>query len=48
MVLLAVLPNGGLAIPVALIATLVVSDIAYRLTTKRLSGVRRRFGGHPA
>lgn len=47
-VLLAVLPNGGLAIPLALIATLVVSDIAYRLTTKRLSGVRRRFGGHPA
>jgi peptidoglycan/LPS O-acetylase OafA/YrhL len=47
-VLVAVLPDRGLAISVALVATLVVSDIAYRLTTKRLSGVRKRFGGHPA
>jgi peptidoglycan/LPS O-acetylase OafA/YrhL len=46
-ILLAVLPNRALAIPVALVATLGISEVAYRLTTKRLAGVRRRFGGHP-
>ncbi|CDO11390.1 acyltransferase family protein [Mycolicibacterium cosmeticum] len=46
-VLVAVLPNRALAIPIALVATVLISDGAYRLTTKRLSGLRRRFGGHP-
>ncbi|AKS35415.1 acyltransferase family protein [Mycolicibacterium goodii] len=47
-ILLAVLPSRGWAIGLALIGTVVVSDIAYRLTTKRLRGLRKRFGGHPA
>lgn len=46
-VLIAVLPNRNLAVPLALVATLAVSDVAYRLTTKRLKNVRKRFGGHP-
>lgn len=46
-ILVAVLPGRSMVTPAALIATLLVSDIAYRLTTKRLSGVRKRFGGHP-
>lgn len=44
---IALIPSGNIALIVSLITTVVVSDIAYRLTTKRLSGVRKRFGGHP-
>lgn len=46
-ILLAMLPSRMLALPIALVATVVVSDAAYRLTTKRLSGLRKRYGGHP-
>lgn len=46
-VLLAVLPNRWIAVPIALIATVVISNVAYRLTTKRLRTFRIRFGGHP-
>lgn len=46
-VLLAVLPNRAIAIPIALVGTVLISEVAYRLTTKRLSAVRKRFGGHP-
>ncbi len=44
---IALIPSGNVALIVALISTVLVSDVAYRLTTKRLSGVRKRFGGHP-
>lgn len=43
----ALIPHGGQAALVAIVLTVLVSDIAYRLTTKRLGGLRRRFGGHP-
>ncbi len=46
-ILLALLANSAMATVLALVLTVVVSDAAYRLTTKRLSGVRKRFGGHP-
>ncbi|WP_311210879.1 MULTISPECIES: acyltransferase [unclassified Aeromicrobium] len=36
-----------LAVSVSLGLTVIVSDIAYRMTTRRLSQLRRRFGGHP-
>jgi peptidoglycan/LPS O-acetylase OafA/YrhL len=39
--------NSLLAVFAALAVTVLVADVAYRLTTKRLSGVRKRFGGHP-
>ncbi|WP_336962972.1 acyltransferase [Sphingobium aquiterrae] len=35
------------AVTIALILTLIVADIAYRLTTKRLGAIRKKFGGHP-
>lgn len=43
----ALIANHYTALAVALIATVAVSDVAYRLTTKRLAAVRKRFGGHP-
>ncbi|WP_234904429.1 acyltransferase family protein [Mycolicibacterium frederiksbergense] len=47
MFVLLVIPTRGLAVPVALVSTVIIADIAYRLTTKRLARVRKRFGGHP-
>ncbi|CAH0349663.1 MAG: acyltransferase [Sphingobium sp.] len=35
------------AVTLSLILTLLVADVAYRLTTKRLGAMRRKFGGHP-
>lgn len=46
-VVLACVPSRPLALPLALLATVTVSEVAYRLTTKRLRTFRKRFGGHP-
>lgn len=46
-IILAFVPSRVHAIPLALVMTVVVSDLAYRLTTKRLRGLRKRFGAHP-
>lgn len=46
-VVLSLVPHWGVAAPLAMATTVLVSDIAYRLTTKRLSGIRKRFGSHP-
>ena len=46
-IFVALLPTRGWAIAAALVGTVVVSEVAYRLTTKRLRGLRTRFGGHP-
>ena len=35
------------AAAISLCVSVLVSDLAYRLTTKRFKGIRRRFGGHP-
>lgn len=35
------------AIIVSLILTIAISDFAYRITTKKLRRIRRKFGGHP-
>jgi peptidoglycan/LPS O-acetylase OafA/YrhL len=43
----ALVPSEGWAVAFGLIGTVGISEIAYRLTTKRLRGLRRRFGGHP-
>ena len=40
-------PQRLIAIPAALAATLIISETAYCLTTKRLRSLRRRFGAHP-
>jgi len=43
----ALIPVPFWAVTASFVGTALISDIAYRLTTKRLSIVRRRFGGHP-
>lgn len=47
-IMLALIPSQPWAVGAALVGTFGVSEIAYRLTTKRLRGVRIKFGGHPA
>lgn len=46
-VTLVFIPNAIGAVIVATLATVVVSQLAYELTTKKLRKVRIRFGGHP-
>lgn len=46
-IVFALVPNWSVAVVVAMAVTVLISDVAYRLTTKRLSSVRKRFGGHP-
>lgn len=41
------IPDFPLAVLAATGATILVSSVAYNLTTKRLRGLRKRFGGHP-
>lgn len=41
------LPNPTISTLLAFPATILISDFAYRMTTKRLSNLRRRFGAHP-
>lgn len=40
-------PTRLVAIMISLVLTVAISDAAYRVTTKRLRGLRRRLGGHP-
>ena len=40
-------PSWVAAVTISIVLTIIVSDIAYRLTTKRLRGLRKRFGAHP-
>lgn len=46
-VLVTFVDQRWLAVVIALVLTVVVSDVAFRLTTKRLKQLRQRFGGHP-
>lgn len=43
----AVFIPGKAAVPLSLALTVVIADIAYRLTTKQLRKLRVRFGAHP-
>lgn len=46
-VVLTFVPHRLVAVAISGVVTVVVADLAFRLTTKRLSGVRKRFGAHP-
>jgi peptidoglycan/LPS O-acetylase OafA/YrhL len=40
--------NRIVALCAAIVCTIAIADLAYRLTTARLAPLRRKFGGHPA
>lgn len=46
-VVVATFGHGVIQTVAAIILSVAVSDVAYRLTTKRLGGLRKRYGGHP-
>lgn len=46
-VVLAFVPNRSLAVAISGVVTVAIADLAFRVTTKRLSGLRKRFGAHP-
>lgn len=46
-IIISFVSSKSASIFISLIVTVIISDCAYRITTKQLAKVRRRFGGHP-